>query len=201
MSPLYSLIIAQHPSAPPTPDYRLGPLHIEWIDYHSEKEIPPDTDDAPPSSSPKAAKHDRRFTRGTTSLPPGTVHLFRHSPPIHAADEGTQADEAEGADGTLVGVLAVPLWMEFEAFAEWLGAWTRGLEGFRMIRYVLGSRLGDVESVSGTRVGCLRQSVSKMTLEMDEWWMIRDNTDPLSRRGSIQSCWRVAKPSRDQPLP
>lgn len=104
---LYSLIIAQHP--PSTQDYRLGELGIDWIDYHSEKEIPQDVpkptvkevkdvvDDAPP----------RRFTQGMTALGPGIVHLFRHAATL-LPEEGTKA---EGEDGTLVAVLAVPRWM------------------------------------------------------------------------------------------
>lgn len=117
MTPLYSLIIACHPTPPPTRDYRLGSLDIEWIDYHGEKEI---HDDSPPAS-PKAVKQDvkhresvregtgapgRRFTRGTTALGPGIVHLFRHSPPPDS-EGGTGGKRAEGEDGTLVGVLAV----------------------------------------------------------------------------------------------
>lgn len=99
---LYSLIIAQHP--PTTPDYRLGALGIDWIDYHSEKEIPQDL----PLKAVKLDQGDaappRRFTRGSTALGPGIVHLFRHAvvPP---------QQEAEGEDGTLVAVLAVPRWM------------------------------------------------------------------------------------------
>jgi hypothetical protein len=163
MSPLYSLIIAQHPTPPQTPDYRLGALNIEWIDYHSEKEIR--DGDGESEEDEKDGKDEkeglttmtkggktngnalqRRFTQGTTALGPGIVHLFRHSPPDPHSQgppgpQGTELQEAEsqaeGEDGTLVGILAVPTWMGFEAFGEWLDAWVRGLEGFRMIRWVL----------------------------------------------------------------
>lgn len=154
MSPLYSLIIAQHPTPPATPDYRLGELNIEWIDYHSEKEIrdrvgesEEDGKAALTTPSPKLGKPDatapqRRFTQGTTSLGPGIVHFFRHSPPNpqtqgppgREAESQQSCEQAEGEDGTLVGILAVPTWMGFDAFGEWLDAWVRGLEGFRMIR-------------------------------------------------------------------
>ena len=103
---LYSLIIAQHP--PTTQDYRLGDLGIDWIDYHSEKEIPQDV--PPPPKDIKRPGDDappRRFTQGTTALGPGIVHLFRHAAQL-LPDEGSKA---EGEDGTLVAVLAVPRWM------------------------------------------------------------------------------------------
>lgn len=108
---LYSLIIAQHP--PTTQDYRLGDLGIDWIDYHSEKEIPQDNVPKPrdpPTRDVKRPSDDvppRRFTQGTTALGPGIVHLFRHAAQL-LPDEGSKA---EGEDGTLVAVLAVPRWM------------------------------------------------------------------------------------------
>lgn len=133
---VYSLIIAQHPQE--TRDYRSGPLRIDWIDYHGEKEIPQQQQDVP-AKPVKDVKPNtdvdsppRRFTQGTTSLGPGIVHLFRHaSLPLSLPEAGTAA---EGEDGTLVAVLAVPLWMGFHEFGEWLGAWRMRLEGFRMIR-------------------------------------------------------------------
>lgn len=106
MIPLYSLIIAQHP--PKTRDYRLGDLGIEWIDYHDEKEILQDGQEPRGKDSGEDVL-ERRFTRGTTLLGPGIVHLFRHSAPVKPAEEGETV--AEGEDGTLVAVLAVPLYM------------------------------------------------------------------------------------------
>lgn len=186
---LYSLIIAQHspspPSPQPPPDYRTGSLTIDWIDYHGEKEIfahdENNSKNTPGTSTDDLAKKQngrnegsllngfaeeepllaRRSTRGTTSLGPGILHLFRHAPPLTvletleagdlpttvaadrrgSVDDDGSVDETErtapdGEDGTLVAVLAVPEWMGFDVFGEWLGAWSTRLEGIRMIRYV-----------------------------------------------------------------
>lgn len=50
-----------------------------------------------------------------------------------AGKADAQAD-AEGQDGTLIAILAVPIWMDVANLADWLGAWTTCLEGYRMIR-------------------------------------------------------------------
>lgn len=49
-------------------------------------------------------------------------------------DEGWDGDRAEGEDGSLIAVLAVPAWMRPGDFLEWIGGWAGCLEGVRMIR-------------------------------------------------------------------
>lgn len=178
------------PPNPRPPDYRAGNLTIDWIDYHGEKEIFAHEEDGhgdsnngvdgmrgmeglgkrQSSSSGHGSMYGfgeeepslaRRSTRGTTSLGPGIIHLFRHAPPLtvletleagdlpasvtldrrgsvddDASVEGTERTAPDGEDGTLVAVLAVPEWMGFDVFGDWLGAWSTRLEGLRMIRYV-----------------------------------------------------------------
>jgi BRCA1-associated protein len=43
---------------------------------------------------------------------------------------------AEGEDGSLVAILAVPAWMRPADFLEFIGGWSTCLEGVRMIRRV-----------------------------------------------------------------
>ena len=208
--PLYSIVIARQESddAGADRDYREGDLCIDWVDYHSEKDV--DNQDLgqrglkvpsgeaairtntakslnntvlsvntdvsrqpsprPLSRSP-ASEHGpgipypvQRQTQGTTELGPGVIHLFKHAQPLSIL-EALEADmaasgnrkegdgktkkeasmqkatagaegqgDAEGQDGTLIAILAVPIWMDVANLADWLGAWTTCLEGYRMIR-------------------------------------------------------------------
>jgi BRCA1-associated protein len=202
--PLYSIIIAleeQHDSS--ERDYREGDICIDWVDYHSEKDVgnqelgsgglvsrakpsPVPAHQAVTSSplSPNASDHSekvrkplsrsatsesglgvpypvQRQTQGTTELGPGVIHLFKHAQPLSLLesleadlskpkDDKTKGDErpegnaqtstptanvdAEGQDGTLIAILAVPIWMDVANLANWLGAFTVCLEGYRMIR-------------------------------------------------------------------
>jgi BRCA1-associated protein len=207
---LYSIVISRRESddAGADRDYRAGDLCIEWVDYHSEKDIgnqEPGLESlstGPPGSatlSPKPAKQTsslsvdggtdvsnqpgarplcrspasehgpgipypvQRQTQGTTELGPGIIHLFKHSQPLSLlealeadlASGGSKTDDtkerkasyeskvagkvevqadAEGQDGTLIAILAVPIWMDVANLGYWLGAWTTCLEGYRMIR-------------------------------------------------------------------
>lgn len=97
--------------------------------------------------------------KGVSSVGRGVVHLFRHAPPAHLiasleahpVGEGSGsnrssfdgkamvADEwggekAEGEDGSLLAILAVPAWMRPADFLEFIGGWGTCLEGVRMIR-------------------------------------------------------------------
>jgi BRCA1-associated protein len=96
-------------------------------------------------------------TTGTSELGPGVVHLFKHPPPVGTLNEIASSyasavpaqnetvdarDEAEGADGTLLAVLAVPAWMRPSDFVDFAGGWTAYLEGIRMIRW--GCRRPDI---------------------------------------------------------
>lgn len=96
----------------------------------------------------------RHRTQGTTELGQGILHLFKHAPPLTLLEtleadmskdnsmilEGASSSQAEGEDGTLVAILAVPGWMGVEDFVGWLGAWTTCLEGLRMLRDVQPNR-------------------------------------------------------------
>lgn len=90
---------------------------------------------------------------GISTFGRGIVHLFRHAPPPHliasldahpvgessssAGKEGEWAGEkAEGEDGSLIAILAVPAWMRPADFLEYIGGWATCLEGVRMIRCV-----------------------------------------------------------------
>lgn len=90
---------------------------------------------------------------GVTQVGRGVVHLFRHAPPpalisaleAHPLGESSAArrtsepdpwsgERAEGEDGSLIAILAVPAWMRPADFLEFIGGWSTGLEGVRMIR-------------------------------------------------------------------
>ncbi|BEI79929.1 hypothetical protein CcaverHIS002_0104580 [Cutaneotrichosporon cavernicola] len=84
---------------------------------------------------------------GVTHVGNGVVHLFRHAPPASLVarlegqngesshrTEGYASEHAEGEDGSLVAILAVPAWMRPSDLLEFLGGWVTCLEGVRMIR-------------------------------------------------------------------
>lgn len=48
-----------------------------------------------------------------------------------------EGERAEGEDGSLIAILAVPAWMRPSDFLEFIGGWGTCLEGVRMIRWVL----------------------------------------------------------------
>lgn len=183
---LYSIVIALESTDPSTRldkddvqnDTRQGDLWIDWVDYHSEKEIQAQQQSyqqqqqsGPSSPTIKLKRLDTdpasvipfprpRQTQGTTELGLGVIHLFVHSTPlsllesfeaqvttrttgegIHEPGQTAQSQEpesrqAEGQDGTLIAILAVPAWMDVTRLAEWLGPWTTCMEGFRIIRWV-----------------------------------------------------------------
>jgi BRCA1-associated protein len=92
------------------------------------------------------------------------VHLFRHAPPAslissldaHPVGESSSSgkhhgngdggewtgERAEGEDGSLIAILAVPAWMRPADFLEFIGGWGTCLEGVRMIRWVSCARNG-----------------------------------------------------------
>ncbi|KAK8853474.1 hypothetical protein IAR55_004181 [Kwoniella newhampshirensis] len=97
---------------------------------------------------------DSSYAQGLSELGRGVVHLFRHAPPpsliaaldAHPVGEGSSSryrpktggewagDKAEGEDGSLIAILAVPAWMRPADFLEFIGGWGTCLEGVRMIR-------------------------------------------------------------------
>ncbi|ODN73613.1 BRCA1-associated protein [Cryptococcus wingfieldii CBS 7118] len=112
-----------------------------------------------PSPSPLSAS----YAEGISSLGTGVVHLFRHAPPSSllasidahpfgsssksnsfsgkgsskdsaCSKENWDGESAEGGDGSLVAILAVPAWMRPADFLEFIGGWGNCLEGVRMIR-------------------------------------------------------------------
>lgn len=100
---------------------------------------------------------DSSVAKGTSQVGRGVVHLFRHAPPAHliasleshpvgegsgSGTSGTKSggkdewsgERAEGEDGSLIAILAVPAWMRPADFLEFIGGWGTCLEGVRMIR-------------------------------------------------------------------
>ncbi|KAL1408751.1 hypothetical protein Q8F55_005564 [Vanrija albida] len=93
---------------------------------------------------------DTTTATGVSLFGRGVVHLFKHEPPPSliarlegqngessrsGTAEGDYAGEhAEGEDGSLVAILAVPAWMRPADLLEFLGGWATCLEGVRMIR-------------------------------------------------------------------
>jgi BRCA1-associated protein len=100
---------------------------------------------------------DSSVAQGTSQVGRGVVHLFRHAPPAHliasleshpvgegsgSGTSGTKSggkdewsgERAEGEDGSLIAILAVPAWMRPADFLEFIGGWGTCLEGVRMIR-------------------------------------------------------------------
>lgn len=89
---------------------------------------------------------------GVTHVGNGVVHLFKHAPPAGLIarlegqngeassgppdPEGWADENAEGGDGSLIAILAVPAWMRPADLIEFLGGWATCLEGVRMIRWV-----------------------------------------------------------------
>jgi BRCA1-associated protein len=87
---------------------------------------------------------------GVTEVGRGVVHLFKHAPPaslvarlegqngessrVPPDAEGWAGEHAEGGDGSLIAILAVPAWMRPADFLEFIGGWSTCLEGVRMIR-------------------------------------------------------------------
>ncbi|WWC64886.1 uncharacterized protein I303_107500 [Kwoniella dejecticola CBS 10117] len=98
---------------------------------------------------------DASFASGISELGRGVIHLFKHPPPSsliasidsHPIGEGSRStinrsseeldllgEKAEGEDGSLIAILAVPAWMRPSDFIEFIGGWSNCLEGVRMIR-------------------------------------------------------------------
>ncbi|KAE8541623.1 hypothetical protein D1P53_001792 [Cryptococcus gattii VGV] len=103
-----------------------------------------------PSPTPLSSS----YAQGISSLGSGVVHLFRHAPPPSliadidnhpfgsssrsageaSSKQGWSGESAEGEDGSLIAILAVPAWMRPADFLEFIGGWGTCLEGVRMIR-------------------------------------------------------------------
>lgn len=96
---------------------------------------------------------DSSRASGVSQVGRGVVHLFRHAPPApliasldaHPVGESSKSaketgdwagSKAEGEDGSLIAILAVPAWMRPADFLEFIGGWSNCLEGVRMIRCV-----------------------------------------------------------------
>lgn len=104
---------------------------------------------------------DASVASGVSQVGRGVVHLFRHAPPAalissldaHPVGESSRSagvsskkaaslqdgpdyagQQAEGEDGSLVAIIAVPAWMRPADFLEFIGGWGTCLEGVRMIR-------------------------------------------------------------------
>lgn len=92
---------------------------------------------------------DATTSDGCTDVGRGVVHLFRHPPPasviarLNSPGESSRGpddpeqwagEHAEGEDGSLIAILAVPAWMRPADLIEFLGGWVTCLEGMRMIR-------------------------------------------------------------------
>lgn len=78
--------------------------------------------------------------QGVSHVGYGLIHLFKHAPPLHRVDGDIPVpvpERAEGEDGSLLAILAVPAWMRPSDFLEFVGGWAVCLEGVRMIRYVV----------------------------------------------------------------
>ncbi len=84
---------------------------------------------------------------GTSELGPGVIHLFKHPPPtetlarieaekgfVEVEEEHERDEGAEGEDGTLIGILAIPAWMRPSDFVDFAGECVGHMEGIRMIR-------------------------------------------------------------------
>lgn len=99
---------------------------------------------------PNPVSVDTSSASGETHVGRGVVHLFKHAPPASLVallegqngessrtpndSEGWAGENAEGADGSLIAILAVPAWMRPADLLEFLGGWVTCLEGVRMIR-------------------------------------------------------------------
>ncbi|WWC91997.1 uncharacterized protein L201_006951 [Kwoniella dendrophila CBS 6074] len=57
-----------------------------------------------------------------------------NSTSIDKSDADLMGEDAEGKDGSLIAILAVPAWMKPSDFIEFIGGWSTCLEGIRMIR-------------------------------------------------------------------
>ncbi|KZT53407.1 zf-UBP-domain-containing protein [Calocera cornea HHB12733] len=90
---------AQGGTAQAHPDWRHGPIHVDWFD------CPPPMPDREKTftltTTTTTTTSPSPPESGTTTLPSGTLHLFRHptAPPLPADDP---------TDGPLLGILALP---------------------------------------------------------------------------------------------
>jgi len=99
---------------------------------------------------PNPVSVDANSASGVTHVGRGVVHLFKHAPPpgliarlegqngegsrLPKDEAGWAGENAEGEDGSLIAILAVPAWMRPADLLEFLGGWGTCLEGVRMIR-------------------------------------------------------------------
>jgi len=126
-------LLAHLPGGTSTPHTASGISEIGRGIVHLFKHAPPPTliaslDAHPVGESSSAAQNRHASQAG----PAGKGGAHNGS----AEDSGWDGDRAEGEDGSLIAVLAVPAWMRPGDFLEWIGGWGGCLEGVRMIRCV-----------------------------------------------------------------
>lgn len=126
-------LLAHLPGGTSTPHTASGISEIGRGIVHLFKHAPPPTLiaslDAHPVGESSSAAQNRHASRAG---PAGKGGAHNGS----AEDSGWDGDRAEGEDGSLIAVLAVPAWMRPGDFLEWIGGWGGCLEGVRMIRCV-----------------------------------------------------------------
>ncbi|KIY62383.1 BRCA1-associated protein [Cylindrobasidium torrendii FP15055 ss-10] len=110
---------------PKAKDYRFGPIRIDWLDKMSQISSGKQKD-----HGPAVAKFVPLDEQGSTNLPQGVVQLFRESGPPPAGTSKSQPD----AGGVMLGVLAVPAYMNPSDFLTFVAPAADSISHLRMIR-------------------------------------------------------------------
>lgn len=140
-------------------DYRLGPLRVDWLDLHMTSS-PAVQKSATLAGKEKAASPFGTATAsfvarsgatvdvksGSTNLPEGIIHIFKANVSSAAAQQQPDSSPTtskrplpptashDAGDGTILGVLAVPSWMNHSDFLAFVAPAAEGMEHVRILR-------------------------------------------------------------------
>ncbi|EIN03806.1 zf-UBP-domain-containing protein [Punctularia strigosozonata HHB-11173 SS5] len=130
-------------------DYRLGPISIDWMDIDQSSDVQQrktsvsgkERQRQPTRGTATASFIERSRSKcGTTYLPEGVVHVYRDSAPPHTVRDQefpalpSSAIGNADVDGVMLGVLAVPSWMNPSDFLAFVAPAADGITHLRMIR-------------------------------------------------------------------
>lgn len=117
-------------------DYRLGPLRVDWADFHlMEVPIAPNTSSGKRREQGHASARFTPLRNGSTNLPEGVVHIFRDTQDLPPEELVSKDSVSSSNLKTIVlGVLAVPSWMTPSDFLSFAAPAADGISHIRLIR-------------------------------------------------------------------